>query len=111
MKLKFQVEVEVEFVILSWRLKFKIKLEFYGTSLYLKFEDGKTEWIEIPNDNIGEAPARMDYGIWRSGIPRSRSEEDEDLQRAIAASLGQTYVPPRRWIPFFCIFSFLLFGI
>jgi len=33
-------------------------------------------------------------GVWREGIPRSRSQEDEDLQRAIAASLGQEYIAP-----------------
>merc|ERR1712154_425937 len=35
-------------------------------------------------------------GVWRNGIPRSRSEEDEELARAIAASIGQEYVPTKK---------------
>eukprot|EP00486_Rosalina_sp_Unknown_P007091 CAMPEP_0201571858 /NCGR_PEP_ID=MMETSP0190_2-20130828/14830_1 /ASSEMBLY_ACC=CAM_ASM_000263 /TAXON_ID=37353 /ORGANISM="Rosalina sp." /LENGTH=139 /DNA_ID=CAMNT_0047996971 /DNA_START=945 /DNA_END=1361 /DNA_ORIENTATION=- len=48
-----------------------------------------------PRPNNGNFNDNRQFdGVWRTGIPRSRSEEDEDLQRALAASLGQTYVPP-----------------
>ena len=42
----------------------------------------------LPNNSIN--------AVWRNGLPRSRSEEDDDLQRALAASMGQVYVPPKR---------------
>merc|ERR1712228_650400 len=55
---------------------------------------------KITSGTVAPMPASNgavpDNSIWRDGIPRSRSEEDDDFQRALAESLGQVYVAPKR---------------
>eukprot|EP01083_Nonionella_stella_P236742 831163_1 len=63
------------------------------------------DWINIPNERIcpppkiqitNYIPTNMfndifNPNIWTTDIPTSRHDQDEDLQRAIAESLGQIY--------------------